>query len=406
MWHALTPPPWCHAAGTHGVPCDREAALEWFRSAAHTGDGMGHANMGMMQLRERRFRAAIRSLRRATKSNEASAWAGLGYAHLYGAGLPQSDEKAAQSMWTAARLGHLDSIYNLGVLTLKGKGVRQSTRDGFRLLSVAAEFSHPQAQLQVGHMVRLGLGVRKDCTASQFFLKHAAEASPMVKSLLSTALYAHENKRPQRALMHYLLAAHAGIEAAQHNAAHLYTHVLGKLREDGDDDEEEKATFRAKALNYFKLAVLQGNVDAQVQLANLLRADGQHQMAARLYQEAGRTGNTDALFHLGELYWSGEGVPRKDRKTAWALWQSANFRSKHAVQKGLRAPVFGIARFVVEYRAFLLFAAGIGAIVSTGGNPIEIVRRAMGGGGGDGAVPTWDDGMDDDEEDLFGDEDE
>ena len=123
-------------SGTHGVPCDRRAAAHWFRSAAHQGDGMGHANLGMMQLRERRFRSAIRSLRRATKFREASGYAGLAFASLYGAGLPQSDERAAKSFALAAKMGHLDSIYNLGVLTLTGKGVPASRADGFRLLSV------------------------------------------------------------------------------------------------------------------------------------------------------------------------------------------------------------------------------------------------------------------------------
>ena len=52
----------------------------------------------------------------------------------------------------------------------------------------------------------------------------------MIRSLMSTALYANDHERPQRALMHYLLAAHAGIEAAQHNAAHLYAHAMPTLR--------------------------------------------------------------------------------------------------------------------------------------------------------------------------------
>ena len=45
-----------------------------------------------------------------------------------------------------------------------------------------------------------------------------------------------------------------------------------------------------------------------------------------------------------------------------------------------------------------IFAAGLGAIVATGGNPIEIVQRAMGGGAQQ--QNTWVE--DDDEEDLFG----
>ena len=72
-----------------------------------------------------------------------------------------------------------------------------------------------------------------------------------------------------------------------------------------------------------------------MQLANLLVYAGEHAHAAALYKEAGRTGNRDALFHLGLLYWSGKGVAA-DAKTAWALWMSSEFASKHAKLTGLQ----------------------------------------------------------------------
>jgi len=361
---------------------------------------MGHAYLGMMQLRSRRYRAALRSLRRGTKHRDASAWAGLGYAHLYGAGVPQSDERAAKCLALAAKLGHLDSIYNLGVLTLQGRGVPQSVRAGFRFLTVAAEFQHPQAQLVVGRMVRLGLGVRKDCDTAQFFLKHAADASPLVRSLMSTALHAFDHGRTQRALIHYLIAAHAGVEAAQHNAGHLYMHAMPTLR------PGESRTYQQKALQYFKLAVLQGSTEAHVQLGNLLVEMEDYTTAAGLYKEAYRAGSKDALFHLGMLYWRGEGV-EANSKTAFALWQSADFTSKHAKNHGPAGAFFGVAKFVVEFRAFLLFAGGLAAIVATGGNPVEVIRNALGGGGADGmqVAPDWEE-EDGDDEDLFATDDE
>ena len=75
----------CHA-GVHGVPRNRAVARHWFEAAARQGDGMGHSNAGIMQLRERRHGSAIRSLRRAAKLHDPSGWAGLAYAHLRGAG--------------------------------------------------------------------------------------------------------------------------------------------------------------------------------------------------------------------------------------------------------------------------------------------------------------------------------
>ncbi len=384
-------------AGSHGVPRDRAAALHWFRSAAHQGDAMGHTYLGFMQMRSGRYRAALRSLRRGTKHSDASAWAGLAYAHLYGAGVPQSDERAARCLWLAARLGHLDSIYNLGVLTLEGRGVEKSVRQGFRFLSVAAEFQHPQAQLIVGRMVRLGQGVRKDCATAQFFLKHAADGGPLVRSLMGTALYAHEHGRTQRALLHYLLAAHAGVEAAQHNVGHLYMHEMPKLR------PGERRQQQQRALQYLKLAVLQGSTEAHVQLANLLVQLEDYSTAVGLYKEAYRAGSKDALFHLGSLYWRGDGV-EPSAKTAFALWQSADFTSKHAKLRGFTGAAFGLARFVVEFRAFLLFAAGLVAIVSTGGSPVDLIRNAIGGSANGQAQGDWQD--EDDEEDLFGGEEE
>ena len=138
----------------------------------------------------------------------------------------------------------------------------------------------------------------------------------------------------------------------------------------------------------------------QVQLANLLAEAGDYVNAARLYQEAGRGGNTDALFHLGMLYWAGKGVPAS-AKTAFALWQSSDFKSKHAKLEGLQKPLFGLARFIVEFRAFLLFAAGIAAIVTSGGDPLTVLRRALSGGNSD-AADVYGDDFDDGEEDLFG----
>ena len=47
---------------------------------------------------------------------------------------------------------------------------------------------------------------------------------------------------------------------------------------------------------------------------------------------------------------------------------------------------------------------GIAAIVTTGGNPIEIARRAMGGGQTGQEMPSEWMGEDGDDEDLFGDD--
>ena len=174
-------------AGTHGVPRDKAAAEHWFAQAAQRSDPMGHANLGLMRLRARDGAGALGPLRRAAKRNDPSGWAGIGYAYYYGLGLPQNHMLAAKAIAAAARLGHLDAIYNLGVLAIKGQGMEPSVSKAHRFWSVAAEFAHPMAQLQVGRMKARGLGVVKACSTALFFLQHAAAAGPAATHLLECA---------------------------------------------------------------------------------------------------------------------------------------------------------------------------------------------------------------------------
>eukprot|EP00962_Isochrysis_galbana_P046168 scaffold18465_cov79-Isochrysis_galbana.AAC.1 len=133
-------------SGAHGVPRDASAGRHWFRQAASRGDPMGHANLGLSLLRAGDGKAAIGPLRRAAKRNDPSGWAGLGYAYYYGLGLKRDPARAAKAIAAAARLGHLDAIYNLGVLALRGEGMPASVGKAFRFWNVAAEFQHPMAQ--------------------------------------------------------------------------------------------------------------------------------------------------------------------------------------------------------------------------------------------------------------------
>ena len=60
--------------------------------------------------------------------------------------------------------------------------------------------------------------------------------------------------------MHYLLAAHAGVEVAQANAGYLYAHELTRLRPD------QAALFKQKAALLLQQAAVQGSTDAQVRV--------------------------------------------------------------------------------------------------------------------------------------------
>ena len=78
-------------------------------------------------------------LRRAAKRSDPSGWAGLGYAYYYGLGVRQDYALAAKALSAAARLGHLDAIFNLGVLALRGEGMEPSLHKAERFWRVAAD---------------------------------------------------------------------------------------------------------------------------------------------------------------------------------------------------------------------------------------------------------------------------
>jgi len=359
--------------GSHGVPRDREAARFWFRSAAKQGDGMGHANLGFMQLRQGQHAAAVKSLRRATKLRDISAWAGVGYAYLYGAGVQQSDELAAKAIWLAARQGHLDSIFNLGVLNLLGRGVSQNPRMGVRYLSAAAEYGQPQAQLYYGRLARAGLGVRKDCPTALFFLKHAADNAPLVRELMGVALRAYDQQRPQRALLYYLLAAHAGVEVAQQNAGFLYAYAPLPLRREWEE------VYTQRALQYLKLAAHQGSKEALVLLGAVYERKRDFTTSHHLFEAAAAEGSRDAYWHVGMDYLHGRGVGRSVPK-AIEMFKLAGAQSKFAQLRGVEALAFGVARFVYESRVALLFGAALLSILARGGNPVEMLQGVLGGG--------------------------
>ena len=329
-----------HHSGAHGVPQDHAAARLWFGLAARQGESMGHANLGMMEMRRRRYARSSGSLRRAARLNDPSGWAGLAYAYLHGAGVPQSDELAARSMWLAARDGHLDSMYNLGVLSLQGRGSR-SRQAAFRWWSVAAEFSQPQAQLQVGRM---------RCAASALQeLRHRAVLSeargggrPLVRSS-TRALAAYDARRPQRALMHFAGRA-CGVEAAQHNAGFLYAEEMPRLRHAGGLLRWARSSTSSRRRGRAQ--------EAQVQLGNLLAERSEYGLANAMFQQAAHAGSRDAIWHLGYHYWHGRGV-EQSASTAWALFKSAGMHSRHARLRGTEAFTFSLARVAFEFRGAL-----------------------------------------------------
>mmetsp|Transcript_74896 Transcript_74896/g.118397 ORF Transcript_74896/g.118397 Transcript_74896/m.118397 type:complete len:651 (-) Transcript_74896:107-2059(-) len=359
--------------GDHGIPRDRKKAFEIFLKASRMGDGQGHACVGMMLLQDGKYADALKYLRRAAKLNDASGWAGLAYAYLYGAGVPQNDKLAAKCMWKAAKKGHLDAIYNLGVLALQGRGMDQSMRAGVKLLLTAAEFSHTKAQLQYSQLTMHGVRVKKDLDISTLLLKSAAENGDVIRSLMTTALRAHDAKDFKRSLLYYALAAHTGNEVGQHNTAYLYANSKPPLHSQGERMGKQRAMY------YFNLAGFQDSnsaAESEVQHGVLLQERGDYLRAAEYFKSAAGSGNDDAMWHLGYLYLHGLGV-RKDLGIAWQLFLASGMGSRFAKLRGVERLGFGAARSVYKHRAKLTLGGLLAMMYSNGANPFDFISHLI-----------------------------
>jgi len=177
----------------------------------------------------------------------------------------------------------------------------------------------------------------------------------------------------------------------QQNAGFLYAHAPLPLR------AATAPLYSQRAMQYLKLAALQGSKDAQVQLAALLADRDDHTTANQLFKEAAQGGSRDALWHLGIAYLHGRGVERSF-KTAVDLFQSAGVQSKYGKLNGLEAVAFRVATFVYEARVPLLLGAALLSVLARGGDPMEMLQGVLGGGArpvDDAAAYEDDDGDDD-----------
>ena len=132
----------------------------------------------------------------------------------------------------------------------------------------------------------------------------------------------------------FKLSADQGYDYAQYAIG--YAHQLGLI---GPQDFKE-------AIRWYKLAVGQGNVEAQFKMAQLYETEKSlmdYKEALKLYKLAAKQGHTQAEFCLGHMYAKGKGVS-KNYKEAVRLYRIA-------AKKGYRD---------AQYYLGLMYADGTG----------------------------------------------
>ena len=228
----------------------------------------------------------------------------LAYKYDEGDGVPVNKSEAVRLYRKAAEQGHAAAQYNLGCMYYNGDGVRQNYSEAMKWYNEAAKQGDLSAYHNIGVMFREGEGVRKD-----------------------------ENE----AVKWFTFAGKRGVEnsinslfelASKGNAEALFS--LHFMYEHGDGVEQN---YR-ESFFCLRKAAERGHTAAQVMLGNKYADENNMSEAARWYSDAVKQGDADAMYLLGHLYGSGEGV-KQDLETATMLWVKAAQKGHEGARESL-----------------------------------------------------------------------
>lgn len=307
--------------GAMDVRQDVERARELFTLAAANGRMEAHAHLGFMHLRAGRNDSAVYHLRKAADNGEKLGYHGMGFVSLHGIGVEQNAHLAADYFAKAAEMDHPEAMFNRALMFLNGVGGPHSSKEAFHLFQKAARFGHMQSNHYVGVMFLRGMSpADRDCSMATHYLKLVAQQG-VWNEVLSKALRAYERGAYADSLFRYLLAAHAGIELAQYNAAFmlergllsnsdaLLTRGWGPKHDEVEKQFANRNTIVEESLELYQMSALQGYSDSMVRVGDLIFEEIQDfPRAASAYERAVKQRNAEAMFNLGWMHARGFGM--------------------------------------------------------------------------------------------------
>ncbi|WP_080756485.1 tetratricopeptide repeat protein [Aeromonas hydrophila] len=254
---------------------------------------------------------AITALIKAAKDGDATAQFELARKYVFGQGIEQSDDQAAEWCRKAAEQGHSRAQFNLGVMYEQGQGVEKNYKKAAEWYYKAAEQKYVGAQFNLGHMYQNGLGVEQnDSKAVEWYSKAAelgdADAQYLLGNIYDTGRGVRQND--SKAIEWYRKAAEQGKSDAQYQLGYMYDMGRGVMQSD------------SKAFEWYRKAAEQGDPDAQFNLGTMYRkGEGIEQndsKAVEWYLASAEQGNPDAQYNLGLMHYRGEGLEQNDSKAA------------------------------------------------------------------------------------------
>ena len=222
------------------------------------------------------------------------------------------DEKTAADWYNSAHeLGNLEGTFKLAKCHMSGKGgVEFNFKEAYELFEQGAAGNHEKSKLQLATLLLRGNYVNPN-TKEEYHLTEENDNQDGV-----TLKYIRE-----KGMKLMIECASAGNSTAFFN--------LGKIHETGIFGAEQNTEL---ALDYYKKAVEQGNVDALVNMGNIYNRQGDHEKSFNAWNEAAEKKNPRAMNNLGLAYLEGTGHVQQNYDMAIGLFtESASLGNVTAV---------------------------------------------------------------------------
>jgi TPR repeat protein len=245
----------------------------------------------------------------------------LGDVYYYGKGIKQDYGLAMYWYGLAMRWGNSRGSTMVGNLIYDGKEVtgKPNYKDSLIFYKNGALKGYAPAQYALGRMFYDGVEVEKNIALAMELFKEAAKQGNQNAQNMLGYIY-HNGKSVDdlnESIRWYKKSAEQGNKYAQNALGDIYNNVAV-----GGDVEE--------AIKWFKLASEQNHAPSQYALGKIytegsLKPESFAAEGFRLLELASNNGQTDAIFALGDLYYSGYGVEQNILK-AIELYELASKR--------------------------------------------------------------------------------
>lgn len=100
----------------------------------------------------------------------------LAMKHIYGDGVEEDNELAAQLLAQAHALGHVEATYNLGICCHYGYGAEVDLEKAYNLYLESANAGYGKGMELVGRFFSRGIYVEKDREKAEYWLRKAIES--------------------------------------------------------------------------------------------------------------------------------------------------------------------------------------------------------------------------------------